>query len=77
MYEGDVLFAAFPCNLFIYEVQGTKFCMDMSYHSKQQVKQDFFPKMSRSPGKQQNWIVLFSQNGRCSEHVERISFVLC
>ena len=55
-----------------YEVQESEFCMSMSYHIKQQVVQDIFSKRSDFLGKRQNWIPLFSLNGRSSKHVESI-----
>ena len=33
---------------------------------------NFFPKRSFSPGKRQNWILLFSTSGRTSTHIENI-----
>ena len=73
--KGDVRFAAFPSHFFIYEVQGSEFCMSMSDHiaTEQQVLQEFFAKkVSDSPGKRQNWILLFYQSGRTSTHIETI-----
>ena len=46
--------------------------MSMSDHIKQQVLQEFLPKRSQSPGKRQNWILLFYQSGRNSTHIENI-----
>ena len=43
--------------------------MSMSDHIKQQ---DFLPKRSHSPGKRQNWILLFYQSGKTSTHIENI-----
>ena len=33
---------------------------------------NFFPERSHSPGKRQNWILLFYQSGRTSTHIENI-----
>ena len=50
--------------------------MSMSDHIKQQVLQEFFArKMSHSPGKRQNWILLFYQSGRTSTHIENILLI--
>ena len=47
--------------------------MSMSDHNKQQVLQELFlPKRSPSPGKRQNWILVFYQSGRTSTHIENI-----
>ena len=46
--------------------------MSMSDHFKQQVLQEFLPERSHSPGKRQNWILLFYQSGRTSTHIENI-----
>ena len=42
--------------------------MSMSDHIKQRVYKNFLPIRSPSPGKQQNWILLFYQSGRTSTH---------
>ena len=42
--------------------------MSMSDHIKQQI----LPKKSPSPGKRQNWILLFYQSGRTSTHIGNI-----
>ena len=39
---------------------------------KQQVLQEFFAKRSHSPGKWENWILLFYQSERTSTHIENI-----
>ena len=49
--KGDVQFAVFPYNFFIYEVYGNKFCMSKSYHTVHQVEEDFFQKRSYFPEK--------------------------
>ena len=46
--------------------------MSMSDHIKQQVLQEVFGERSHSPGKQQNWILLFYQTGRTSRHIRNI-----
>ena len=46
--------------------------MSISDHMKQQVLQEFFAKRSSSPGKRQNWILLFHQSGRTSTDIENI-----
>ena len=48
--------------------------MGMSDHIKQQVVQDFLPKRYHSPGKRQNWILLFYQRFFCfsSNHIENM-----
>ena len=63
--EGDVRFVSFPFEFFIYE-----FCISMPDHMKQQMVQEFLPERSRSPGKRQNWILLFYQSGRGSKHIK-------
>ena len=53
--------------------------MSMSDHIKQQViqkKKNFLPKRSRSPGKWQNWILLFYQTGRGSKHTKNMLHIL-
>ena len=50
---------AFPYRFFIYEVKRRKFCMSMSDHIKQQAVQEILSERSHSPGKRQNWILLF------------------
>ena len=42
--KGDIRFAAFAYNFFIYEVQGSEFCMSMFDHSMQQVVEEVFTK---------------------------------
>ena len=44
----------------------------MSDYIKQQGLQEFFAKRSHSPGKRQNWFILFYQSGRTSTHIENI-----
>ena len=48
----------------------------MSDHIKQQVVQEFFAKRSHSPGKWQDWILLFYQSGRRSNYIENMSHIL-
>ena len=69
---GDVRFATFPYNFSIHEVQGSEFWLSMSYHIRQQMVHGFFPTRSHFPGKQINWILLFSQNGRSSKHIKNM-----
>ena len=44
--------------------------MSMSDHIKQRVLQQFLPIRSPSPGKWQNWILLFYKSGNTSTHIE-------
>ena len=46
--------------------------MSMSDHIKQRVYNNFLLIRSPSPGKWQNWILLFYKSGRISTHVENI-----
>ena len=50
--------------------------MSMPDHIKQQSVQEFFAERSHSPGKRQNWILLFYQSWRISKHIENISHTL-
>ena len=46
--------------------------MSIPNHIKQQVLREFFCQKSHSPGKRQNWILLFYQSGRTSTHIKNI-----
>ena len=65
-------------SFFVYEVLQSKFCRRANFAGaclmtlSNRFYKSFFPKRSLSPGKRQNWILLFYQSGRTSIHVENI-----
>ena len=49
--QGDVRFAASPCNVFVYEISGSEFCMSMFILLSDEWCKKFFSKKPYFPGK--------------------------
>ena len=62
----------FPFIFLFMKSKGANFAWACLITLNNRLYKNFLPKRSHSPGKRQNWILLFYQSGRTSTHIETI-----